>query len=120
MAASLRRAHTTPLELYVGSREFLRVFTDAATHIPRHRRNKYVRQHDICCFAYSGPLSSFFAHFVDVLGVRDFLAPVCMLLIERSSNKVIRQPTEDVQASLSLPTAIFQQAPAEIQRYVCC
>jgi len=73
---------------------------------------------DIRRLTYHAFSSSFFAHFIDVLGVRDFLAPVCMLLIERSSNKVIRQPTEDVQSSLSLPIAIFQQAPAEVQRYV--
>lgn len=40
MVSSLKEAHSQPLDLYIASREFLRVFTDAANHIPRHRRNK--------------------------------------------------------------------------------
>jgi len=40
MASSLKKAHSNLLDLYVGSRDFLRVFTDAANHIPRHRRTK--------------------------------------------------------------------------------
>lgn len=42
MVSSLKEAHSQPLDLYIASREFLRVFTDAANHIPRHRRNKSV------------------------------------------------------------------------------
>jgi hypothetical protein len=42
MASSLKKAHTDRLALYIGSRDFLRIFTDAANHIPRHRRIKFV------------------------------------------------------------------------------
>lgn len=42
MVGSLKRTHKQPLALYTGSKEFLKVFTDAAHHIPRHRRTKFV------------------------------------------------------------------------------
>lgn len=42
MVSSLKGTHTQQLDLYIGSKEFLRVFTDAANHIPRHRRTKSV------------------------------------------------------------------------------
>ena len=45
MADSLRKQYTDRLELYVGARDFLRVFTDAASHIPRHRRVRYSKCH---------------------------------------------------------------------------
>ncbi|PPQ90282.1 hypothetical protein CVT25_013107 [Psilocybe cyanescens] len=97
MVSSLKEAHSQPLDLYLASKEFLRVFSDAANHIPRHRRNK------------------FFAHLVDVLGARDFLAPICMLLLEKMANRIIRQPSEEVQNSLSLPIAVFQHCDYALQ-----
>ncbi|KAF8064012.1 hypothetical protein FPV67DRAFT_198389 [Lyophyllum atratum] len=97
MVSSLKRAHTQALDLYIGSKDFLRVFTDAANHIPRHRR------------------TNFFAHLIDVLGSEDFLAPVCMLLVEKVANRVIRQNTEEVEASLSLATSILQHATPSLQ-----
>ena len=42
MTSSLKLAYDQQIDLYIASREFLRVFTDAANHIPRHRRNKFV------------------------------------------------------------------------------
>ena len=42
MVSSLKEAHTNSFDLYLASKEFLRVFSDAANHIPRHRRNKLV------------------------------------------------------------------------------
>lgn len=42
MVSSLKQAHTDSLALYIASKEFLRVFTDAASHVPRHRRNQCV------------------------------------------------------------------------------
>ncbi|KJA17838.1 hypothetical protein HYPSUDRAFT_191636 [Hypholoma sublateritium FD-334 SS-4] len=99
MVSSLKEAHSQPLDLYIASREFLRVFTDAANHIPRHRRN------------------NFFAHLVDVLGPRDFSAAVCMLLLEKSASRVIRQTPEEIQNSLSLPISVFQRITHELQAY---
>ncbi|KAF4611649.1 hypothetical protein D9613_003824 [Agrocybe pediades] len=90
MVSSLKEAHSNSLDLYLASKEFLRVFSDAANHIPRHRRN------------------NFFAHLINVLGPRDFLAPICMLLLEKTANRVIRQPADEVQNSLSLPIFLFQ------------
>ena len=37
---SLREDNPDSLDLYVKSREFLRIFVDASNHIPRHRRAK--------------------------------------------------------------------------------
>ena len=117
MVSSLKDAHSQPLDLYIASREFLRVFTDAANHIPRHRRNKSV----------SNPTSShleadhdfiFFAHLVDVLGPRDFSAAICMLLLEKSASRVIRQAPEEIQNSLSLPISVFQHVTHDLQAYV--
>lgn len=42
VVSSLKRTHSDRLDLYIGSRDFLRIFTDAANHIPRHRRSKCV------------------------------------------------------------------------------
>lgn len=42
MVSSLKDKYTTPLELIIGSTEFVKIFTDAANHIPRHRRTQYV------------------------------------------------------------------------------
>ena len=38
MIASLKDSHSERFDLYLASRTFLRIFTDAANHIPRHRR----------------------------------------------------------------------------------
>lgn len=43
MASSLKNANADSLDLHIASRDFLRVFTDAANHIPRYRRNKCAR-----------------------------------------------------------------------------
>ncbi|KAK1226193.1 snoRNA-binding rRNA-processing protein utp10 [Marasmius sp. AFHP31] len=86
MVSSLKKTHNIRLDLYIASRDFLRVFTDAANHIPRHRR------------------TNFFAHLVDVFGPVDFLAPVCLLLIEKFTNRIVRQNADD---ALSLPTSLI-------------
>ncbi|KAF8901036.1 armadillo-type protein [Gymnopilus junonius] len=99
MVSSLKEARSQPLDLYLASREFLRVFSDAANHIPRHRRN------------------NFFSHLVDVLGARDFTAPVSMLLIEKIANRLVRQSPEEAHNSLSLPIAIFQHISYAQQLY---
>ncbi|KAJ3515006.1 hypothetical protein NLJ89_g2035 [Agrocybe chaxingu] len=97
MVSSLKEAHSSPLDLYIASRDFLRVFTDAATHIPRHRRN------------------NFFAHLVDVLGAHDFSAPLCMLLLEKTANRITRQSPDEIQSSLSLPISVFQHSAYAVQ-----
>ncbi|KAF7977911.1 hypothetical protein HWV62_2480 [Athelia sp. TMB] len=97
MVSSLKSKHVDRLELCIASRDFLHIFTDAAHHIPRHRRTK------------------FFSHLVDVMGPGDFLAPVCMLLIEKVANRIHRQNVDEVQASFALPVSILQQYTAEVQ-----
>lgn len=93
MVSSLKKSHDDPLELWANSKDFLHVFTDAVNHIPRHRRTK------------------FFTHLVSVLGTGDFLAPVCMLLVEKVANRVVRQSAQDVQSLLELPVALMNNAP---------
>lgn len=61
---------------------------------------------------------SFFAHLVDVLGPRDFSAAICMLLLEKSASRVIRQTPEEIQNSLSLPISVFQHVTHDLQAYV--
>ncbi|TRM63291.1 hypothetical protein BD626DRAFT_496170 [Schizophyllum amplum] len=94
MADSLRARHTDRLDLFISGRDFLRVFTDAASHIPRHRR------------------VSFFNHLLQVLQADYFLAPVCMLLVERATNRVVKQKQEDAQNSLSLPLTLLHHFSA--------
>ncbi|KAJ7582775.1 hypothetical protein C8J56DRAFT_230499 [Mycena floridula] len=89
MVSSLRAKYSSRLDLFIGARDFLRVFTDAANHIPRHRR------------------TSFFVHLVDVLGAEDFLAPVCLLLVQKTANRVVRQNVQDAQSSFALPTNVL-------------
>ncbi|GJJ09338.1 hypothetical protein Clacol_003560 [Clathrus columnatus] len=86
---SLKKKHTEKLDLLKASSDFLRVFTDAATHVPRHRRTQ------------------FFIHLIEILGRDDFLLPVCLLLIEKS-HRVVRQKASEVVTTLSLPLAIVQ------------
>ncbi|KAF5351352.1 hypothetical protein D9758_008071 [Tetrapyrgos nigripes] len=100
MISSLKQTHQAGLNLYVAARDFLRVFTDANNHIPRHRR------------------VNFFTHLVDVLGPADFLAPVCLLLVEKSSNRIVRQNSEDVQNALALPISLLHHYTPHLQNFV--
>ncbi|KAJ6463475.1 hypothetical protein C8R45DRAFT_840925 [Mycena sanguinolenta] len=99
MVSSLKSAHSVRLDLYLASRDFLRVFTDAASHIPRHRR------------------TSFFGHLVDVLGPSDFLSPLCMLLVEKMANRIVRQNAE-AQNSLVLPISVLRRHPPALQVFI--
>lgn len=74
--------------------DFLRVFADAANHVPRHRRNRL------------------FIRFVDVLGPKDFLAPVCGLLVDKVALKFVK--TQDATL-LALPLALSGHFSADIQ-----
>ncbi|GAA6007531.1 hypothetical protein JCM11491_004197 [Sporobolomyces phaffii] len=74
--------------LIVDLRELLRAFTDAAVHVPRHRRiNLFIR-------------------FVETLGSQDFLSPVTMLLVERAGK------TLDESA---LPVALLENFAVDVQ-----
>ncbi|THH02630.1 hypothetical protein EW145_g6726 [Phellinidium pouzarii] len=95
--ASLKQKHTDTLDLFIASRELIRTFTDAFTHIPRHRR------------------TSFFTHLIDVLNPADFLAPVLMLLADKMSNRVPRQSHQEAESSLVLPQSILQHYSAPVK-----
>ncbi|KAK0237018.1 armadillo-type protein [Armillaria nabsnona] len=97
MVSSLKRSHSSRMDLHLGSREFLRVFTDAANHIPRHRR------------------TNFFIHLVDVLGPTDYLGPVCLLLIEKAANRVIRQSPDEARSTFALPLSLLHHYPSVLQ-----
>ncbi|KAG1826382.1 hypothetical protein EV424DRAFT_1345692 [Suillus variegatus] len=85
MVSSLKSRHPPGLELYIGAREFLRIFMDTSNHIPRHcRQNADVR-------------ASFFIHLADVLGPQEFLAPVCMSLVDRVANWVLKEVLREAQ-----------------------
>jgi U3 small nucleolar RNA-associated protein 10 len=105
--SNFKRSHAGGLSLYIASRDFLCTFTDAAHHIPRHRRSKFVIMSLKRC-AHLNCVRSFFIHLVDVLGPDDFLAPVCMLLVEKVANRVVRQNDLELQNTLSLPSAVMQ------------
>ncbi|KAG2130333.1 hypothetical protein DEU56DRAFT_815464 [Suillus clintonianus] len=100
MVSSLKSRHASGLELYIGAREFLRIFTDASNHIPRHRRQ------------------NFFIHLADVLGPQEFLAPVCMLLVDRVANRVSRQHEDEASTSLGLSISLMRHFPRELHLHV--
>ncbi|EPQ56067.1 hypothetical protein GLOTRDRAFT_129071 [Gloeophyllum trabeum ATCC 11539] len=97
MVSSLKSGNSSKLDLIIASRDFLRIFVDASSHIPRHRR------------------ANFFAHLVDVLGPDDFLAPLCMLFIEKSANRIVRQNLNELLSTLSLPMAIVEHCEPLVQ-----
>lgn len=84
------------LALWRETRSLLRIFSDAATHIPRHRRHV------------------FFRLLVDVLGADDFLAPVCMLLAERVAHRVSKTPA-NAAALLELPLSLLRAEPLVVR-----
>ncbi|KAI6117492.1 hypothetical protein EV401DRAFT_2197674 [Pisolithus croceorrhizus] len=102
MVSSLKEKYSVGLELYVGAREFLRIFTDAANHVPRHRRQ------------------NFFLHLAEVLGPEEFLAPLCMLLVDKVINRVVRQTLEEAQTTLALPIALLRHFSRPLQIQVLC
>ncbi|KAI6126293.1 hypothetical protein EDD16DRAFT_1553513 [Pisolithus croceorrhizus] len=102
MVASLKEKYSVGLELYVSAREFLRIFTDAANHVPRHRRQ------------------NFFLHLAEVLGPDEFLAPLCMLLVDKVTNRVVRQTLEEAQTTLALPIALLRHFSRPLQVHVLC
>ncbi|KAK2465147.1 hypothetical protein APHAL10511_002839 [Amanita phalloides] len=97
MVSSLKQSHANKLDLHIASRDFLRVFSDASNHIPRHRRN------------------NFFSHLVDVLGPSDFLSLVCVLLVGKVAKGVVRQSAGEAQSTLALPISILQHNQPSVQ-----
>ncbi|KAI6022898.1 hypothetical protein BKA83DRAFT_89928, partial [Pisolithus microcarpus] len=102
MVSSLKEKYSVGLELYLGAREFLRIFTDAANHVPRHRRQ------------------NFFLHLAEVFGPEEFLAPLCMLLVDKVTNRVVRQTPEEAQTTLALPIAMLRHFSRPLQIQVLC
>lgn len=82
--------------LWLETRSLLRIFSDAASHIPRHRRQV------------------FFRLLVDVLGAADFLAPVTMLLADRSAHRVSKAP-QNGESLLHLPLGVLRAEPAAVR-----
>ncbi|SNX84833.1 related to UTP10 - nucleolar protein, component of the small subunit processome [Melanopsichium pennsylvanicum] len=79
------------------ARAFVRIFTDAAAHVPRHRRQM------------------FFRLLVDILGAEDFAGAVAMLLVDRSAHKIVKQPKSDAEQTLQLPLAVVSPHGALVQ-----
>lgn len=71
-----------------------------------------------CADIFLNKKTRFFAHLVDVLGPRDFAAAVCMLLVEKTANRVVRQSAEEAQNTLSLPISVLQHLDFGLQIYV--
>lgn len=84
------------LALWVETRSLLRIFSDASTHIPRHRRHV------------------FFRLLVDVLGADDFLAPVCMLLADRVAHRVSKAPSNSSHL-LQLALGLMRAEPFRVR-----
>lgn len=69
-------------------KQLLSIFTDAAAHVPRHRR------------------ISLFVRFVETLGAQEFLSAVAMLLVDKEVKVV---------DGSSLPLALFENFSVDIQ-----
>ncbi|WWD20373.1 hypothetical protein CI109_104849 [Kwoniella shandongensis] len=87
MTKSLKDKATSTLDLYNESLTFLSIFTDMSSRLPKHRT------------------LPFFVHLVKSLDPVDFLAPVCMLLVDRATTKGGRAG-KDVGTVLELPAAL--------------
>ena len=95
--------------ILLGTKDLMKTFTDAYTHVPRHRRTKYAPLYhfqEVLLMIYIHP--SFFNHLVEVMGPADFLAPICMLLVDKTSNKVSRQDPKEASSILALPLALCE------------
>lgn len=90
-------AKESKFALLCEARTFVRIFTDAAAHVPRHRRQM------------------FFRLLVDILGADDFAAAVAMLLVDRSAHKIVKQPRSDAEQTLQLPLAVISPHSATVQ-----
>ncbi|KAK8849743.1 hypothetical protein IAR55_005078 [Kwoniella newhampshirensis] len=87
MTKSLKDKSAFNLDLYNQSLPFLSIFTDMSSRLPKHRT------------------LPFFVHLVKSLGAVDFLAPVCMLLVDRATTKGGRAG-KDAGTVLELPASL--------------
>ena len=62
--------------------------------------------------------TSFFVHLTEVLGAQNFLAPVCMLLVDKVTNRASRQTPEEAQNTLTLPTSLLRHFDRPRQLFV--
>lgn len=69
------------------SKTFISIFTDMAARLPKHRT------------------LPFFVHLVRSLGADDYLAPICMLLVDRSTTKAGRSGSSAAQ-TMELPQGV--------------
>ena len=100
----------------MASKDFLRVFTDATNHVPRHRRTQSV-------FAFSRftshldlfNLVRFYIHLVDVLGPEEFLSIVCMLIVAKADKRLVRLQGRELRAALALPLSLLQHYSSSVQ-----
>lgn len=90
-------------------RDLLRVFTDAAAHVPRHRRIKSVSSLHLCIRLDSLTRIEIclrlFVRFVETLGAREFLSAVTMLLLDKNL----------ANDATALPLAVVESFPVDIQ-----
>ncbi|KZT37682.1 hypothetical protein SISSUDRAFT_1062609 [Sistotremastrum suecicum HHB10207 ss-3] len=94
VASLTERFKDSKSELLLGARDFLRVFTDAAPHIPKHRRTRL------------------FTHFIRTLGADLFTVPVCLLLIARNTPRIAKLKKSEATTALALPlTLLKEQTP---------
>lgn len=63
-------------------------------------------------------LRSFFVHLVNVLGPEDYLLPVCLLLVEKVANRVVRQSAEEAKSTFALPISILHHYDGVLQNSV--
>jgi U3 small nucleolar RNA-associated protein 10 len=114
MVSSLKEKHDSRESLLLASKDFLRVFTDATNHVPRHRRTQsvfYFLMHS-CMLTH---LIRFFIHLVDVLGPEEFLSVICMLIVAKADKRLVRLQGRDLLAALALPLSLLQHYPPNIQ-----
>lgn len=116
MVSSLKEKHTSREGLLIASKDFLRIFTDATNHVPRHRRTQ-------CVFASShftlhpdlSYLVRFYIHLVDVLGPEEFLSIVCMLIVAKADKRLVRLQGRELRAALALPLSLLQHYSSSVQ-----
>ncbi|ORY85937.1 U3 small nucleolar RNA-associated protein 10 [Leucosporidium creatinivorum] len=88
LVKSTKRSSSSRDALVSDLKELLSIFTDAAAHVPRHRR------------------ISLFVRFVETLGAQEFLSAVAMLLVDKEVKAV---------DGTALPLALFENFSVDVQ-----
>jgi len=116
MVSSLKEKHTSREGLLIASKDFLRIFTDATNHVPRHRRTQcvFVSSHFTLHLDLSY-LVRFYIHLVDVLGPEEFLSIVCMLIVAKADKRLVRLQGRELRAALALPLSLLQHYSSSVQ-----